>query len=85
MFLDPDDGLREVQLASFKYRRIIAAVGVAAPQVEAPPRQQGPGQVPEPGMQEFFKVGLGQKVVDQRAVLGTQLFVGGRLSARRDG
>ena len=82
VLLDPDDGLGEVQLAGLKHRRIIAAVRIASPQIEGFSWQQYPGQVPEPGVQEFFKVGFGKEVVDEGAVLGAQLFVSGVALAR---
>jgi hypothetical protein len=45
MFLDPDDGLREVQPALGQRRRIVGAVGVAAPEVESAARLECLGQI----------------------------------------
>src|SRR5262245_34830605 len=34
VFLDPDDRLRKIEVARLEHRRIVAAVGIAAPNVE---------------------------------------------------
>src|SRR5690349_19493034 len=52
MLLVPDEGLAEVQAALFEYRRVVAHVGVAAPNVEATIGLQHAGEVAEPGKQE---------------------------------
>ena len=42
--------LREVQAAGLQHRRVVAEVGVTAPDVERPPRHQHAGHVAEPGV-----------------------------------
>jgi hypothetical protein len=44
MVLVPDNGLAEVQVVSLEDRRILAAVGMAAPDVERPARLLDAGQ-----------------------------------------
>ena len=73
VLLDPDHRLREVQSGGLEHRRVVAAVGVAAPDVESPARFQHAGQVAEPGVQEAVELRFADEVVGQGPVLGPQL------------
>ena len=56
MLLVPDDALREVQAVLLQERRIVAEVGVAAPDVEPAPRLQHAGHVAEPGVEQAVEL-----------------------------
>src|SRR5262249_31926139 len=51
MLFHPNDGLGEVQARSAEDWRIVATVGVTAPDVKGPARLESAGQVAEPGPQ----------------------------------
>ena len=57
-------------------RRIVAEVGVAAPDVETVARQEDTGHVAKPCVEQAVELFVGDEVVGQRTILGTQLFVG---------
>src|SRR3954465_545957 len=48
VFLDPDDGLTEIELRLLQRRWIRAAVAVPSPDIESSSRLQHPRDVPEP-------------------------------------
>ena len=76
MLLVPDDRLAEVQPVLLQERRIVAEVGVAAPDVEPAARHQHAGDVAEPGIQQPVELFVGDEVVRQRPVLGPHLLAG---------
>src|SRR5262245_25633461 len=78
MLLHPDDALGEVQALGLQDWRIVAAIAVAAPDVEAAARHEYPRHVAEPSMKKFFELRFGDEVISQRPVLGSQ-FLGGCL------
>src|SRR5262245_36279243 len=73
VLLDPNNRLAEIEAKLLEYRRIVAAVGVTAPNVESPAGPKHPGQIAEPGTQQGVEFRIRDEVVGQRPVLGTQL------------
>ncbi len=73
VLLHPDDRLREVESRGLQRRRVVRAVRVAAPDVEARPGLHRVGEIPEPRQQHPLEVGLGDEVVQQRPVLRAHL------------
>ena len=63
MLLVPDDGLREVQPMLLQHRWIVAAVGIATPDIEATTGQQGSGNVSEPIVEQLIKGLIANEVV----------------------
>src|SRR5262249_17878568 len=68
MLLVPDDPLAEVQAVGLQVRWVVAQVGIAAPDVERPPRLQDPPHVPKPGVEQPVELLVGDVVVGQGAV-----------------
>ena len=56
MLLVPHDALAEVQLVLLQERRVIAEVGVPAPDVESATRIQHACHVPEPGVEQHVEL-----------------------------
>jgi hypothetical protein len=77
MLLVPDDRLAEVEPSRFESEGIAAEVGVAAPDIEGPTETHDPRGVREPGQQQRLEGLVADEVVDEGAVLGTELAVGG--------
>ncbi len=63
MLFVPNDRLREVQPMLLQYRRVIAAVGVTTPDVEATTRKQYSGNVSEPIFEQLIKGLVADEVV----------------------
>src|SRR5712692_7473275 len=71
MFLDPNDRLAEVKANGLEHRRVVAAIGVAAPEIKGSSGLEHPRDVAEPGMEQSFDLLIGNEVIGQGPVLGT--------------
>jgi len=76
VLLVPDDGLREVQPVPLEHGRVVAAVGVAAPDVEPAAGDQHPRDIAEPRLQEPVERLVGDEVVRQRIIKGVSKIFG---------
>src|SRR5262249_39338592 len=65
----PDNRLAEVEAARLQCRRIVRAVGIAAPDVERPATYEHATDVPEPGQEHPLERLVGYEVVQKWAVL----------------
>src|SRR5262249_37518550 len=63
MFLDPDDRLGEVEPTCLQHRRVVATVGIAAPDIEGTTGYEDTRNVAKPGVQELVELRVGDKVV----------------------
>src|SRR5262245_55758404 len=72
VYIEPNDGLGEVEAGGLQDRRIVGAICVPTPNVKGASRFQDTGDVAEPGVQQAVKLLLGHEIVDQGAILGTQ-------------
>ena len=73
MHLVPDDRLTEVQAMLLQERWIVAAVGVATPDVEAAARDQHACNVSEPCVEQSIELIIGDEVIRKRTILGANL------------
>src|SRR5207302_1766776 len=65
MLLIPNDALAEIQIVLLQEWRIVAEVGIPAPNVEPATDLQHAGHVSEPGVEQFVKRFGGHEVVGQ--------------------
>jgi hypothetical protein len=63
MLLVPDNGLREVHPRRLENRRVVGAVGIAAPDVEGPTRQQHPREIAEPRLQQALEFRVTDEII----------------------
>ncbi|GIW78796.1 MAG: hypothetical protein KatS3mg105_0603 [Gemmatales bacterium] len=66
----------KVQAAGFQHRRVVAEVGIAAPDVERPAGFEHASDLTEPGVQHLVERIFRNEVVGQRPVLGPHLLAG---------
>src|SRR6185437_10824118 len=85
MLLIPYNGLREVQPRRLENRRIVGTIGVAAPNVEGPTRQQHTREIAKPRLQQTHEFRVADEIIGQGSIAGTQLAVGGTCFLRMAG